>query len=195
MAPDIYNTVAPTRPAQTRSRAVARPPLGKAVAPHATGGGHGVMPRARRPLAVGVLIGAGPHAPLATSRRESLPEACSGAASSPVGLRPRRASRTPQGPGPALRPRRPTPHGDAFGATLEPSVLAAPLEWRRSRARNAPNISREGAIWFQGELVSRSQAYFPRGRYRMCIYRLGNLIAALAVHLLGVARHGRIGPV
>lgn len=25
MAPDIYNTVAPTRPAQTRSRAVARP--------------------------------------------------------------------------------------------------------------------------------------------------------------------------
>jgi hypothetical protein len=58
MAPDIYNTVAPTRPAQTRSRAVARPPLGKAVAPHATGGGHGVMPRARRPLAVGVLIGA-----------------------------------------------------------------------------------------------------------------------------------------
>jgi len=110
MAPDIYNTVAPTRPAQTRSRAVARPPLGKAVAPHATGGGHGVMPRARRPLAVGaVLIGAarttGDLPP-----RESLPEACSGAASSPVGLRPRRASRTPQGPGPALRPRRPSAH-------------------------------------------------------------------------------------
>ena len=108
MAPDIYNTVAPTRPAQTRSRAVARPPLGKAVAPHATGGGHGVMPRARRPLAVGVLIGAarttGDLPPRIPSR------GVFGSRLKPrFGLRPRRASRTPQGPGPVLRPRRPTP--------------------------------------------------------------------------------------
>jgi len=170
MAPDIYNTVAPTRPAQTRSRAVARPPLGKkvAVAPHATGGGHGVMPRARRPLAVGVLIGAArttgdlpPRIPSRGWRVREPPQA-------PLGCDPGARLARPRAQAPPCAHAGP-PHGDAFGATLEPSVPAAPLETvatiaRSQRTKYLTSISREGAIWFQGELVSRSQAYFPRER-------------------------------
>ena len=137
MAPDIYNTVAPTRPAQTRSRAVARPPLGKkvAVAPHATGGGHGVMPRARRPLAVGVLIGAArttgdlpPRIPSRGWRVREPPQA-------PLGCDPGARLARPRAQAPPCAHAGP-PHGDAFGATLEPSVPAAPLETVATIARS-----------------------------------------------------------
>jgi hypothetical protein len=173
MAPDIYNTVAPTRPAQTRSRAVARPPLGKAVAPHATGGGHGVMPRARRPLAVGVLIGA-------ARTTGDLPPRIPSRGVFGSRLKPRwvaTPARVSHAPGPRPRPA-PTPAHPTRRCLWSYFGAVGPRRATRvatiARSQRTKYLTRgRDHIWFQGELVSRSQAYFPRGRYRMCIYTFG----------------------